>query len=107
LYGRYETVSRLKPVVNENPIDDEVEHMQVSEARERFADLVNRAHYGGARIVIERRGRALAAIVPIEDLEAIRELEDKALARMANEALAESKGETIPYDKIRKDLGLE
>ena len=38
------------------------------DARNNFSDLVNRAAYGKEQVVLTRRGRAVAAIVPIEDL---------------------------------------
>lgn len=38
-------------------------------ARERLADLVNRAAYGGEAILLTRRGRPVAAIVPVEVLD--------------------------------------
>ena len=43
-----------------------------AEARDRFADLVNRARYGGERIIVTRAGKPAVAIVSIADLEALR-----------------------------------
>ena len=43
--------------------------MTTVEARENFSDLINKAAYGSSRIVLTRRGKPLAAIVPLEDLE--------------------------------------
>jgi prevent-host-death family protein len=37
-------------------------------ARAEFADTINRVAYGGERVVLERRGRPLAALVSIGDL---------------------------------------
>ena len=45
------------------------------EARDGFSDALNRAAYGRERIVITRRGRPLAVLVPVADLE---QLEHKA-----------------------------
>lgn len=41
--------------------------LPTSEARAAFADLVNRVAYGGERIVLERHGRHVAALVPMTD----------------------------------------
>jgi prevent-host-death family protein len=49
--------------------------VSISEARETFADLVNRVAYGRERVLIARRDRALAAIVPIEDVERLDRLD--------------------------------
>lgn len=41
----------------------------MTNARAELADLVNRAAYGGERVVLTRRGKAIAAIVSAEELE--------------------------------------
>jgi prevent-host-death family protein len=41
----------------------------VSEARQELADIINRVAYRGERIRLMRHGRAVAAIVPIDDVE--------------------------------------
>jgi len=77
----------------------------VTEVRDQISDTLNRVAYKGERLVVRRHGKDVAAIVPVEDLELLRELEDKRDIELAKKALAESK-ERIPYDKIRKQLGL-
>jgi prevent-host-death family protein len=42
--------------------------VSVTEARQTFADLVNRVAYGNERITVVRHGRAVAAIVPMSDV---------------------------------------
>jgi len=37
-----------------------------SEARQRFAELVGQAHYGGQVTVIERSGKPVVAMIPID-----------------------------------------
>lgn len=46
-------------------------------ARDNFAEMVNRAAYGGERVLVSRRGKPLAAIVPLVDIEAMEALEDE------------------------------
>ncbi len=58
------------------------------EARNQFSDVINRAAYGKERVALTRRGKALVAVVPIEDVELLRELEDYYDAKAADEALA-------------------
>lgn len=43
----------------------------MTQARAELAELVSRVGYSGERIVLTRHGRALAALVPVEDLEAL------------------------------------
>jgi prevent-host-death family protein len=45
------------------------EKVRVTEAKARFSELMARVGYGGERFVIERRGRPLAALVGVKDLE--------------------------------------
>lgn len=55
------------------PVFGAVEMAQFSistvEARNQFADLINRVAYGKERVILTRRGKALVAMVPLEDLE--------------------------------------
>lgn len=84
--------------------------LTASQARDDFSDTLNRVAYRGERIVLRRRGKDLAAIVPLEDLALIERLEDEIDVREARKALAEMKrkGEKpIPYEKVRRELGLK
>lgn len=36
------------------------------EARSKFADLIGRVHYGGETIIVERSGKPMAAVIPVE-----------------------------------------
>jgi len=76
-------------------------------ARQHFSDLINRVAYGKDRIVLTRRSRPLAALVPIEDIELLEEIEDREDLKAARAALREVKRKgTIPWTRIKKDLGL-
>lgn len=46
-----------------------------SEARQKLADLMGRVRYSGERFILERRGQPMAALVSIEDLHRLEELE--------------------------------
>ena len=83
--------------------------LNVVELRKSLADILNRAEYRGERVVIHRRGKDAAAIIPIEDLRLlerlIEEAEDRLDVEAARVALAES-DERIPYTEVRRNLGL-
>ena len=49
----------------------------ITEAKKKFAEFVNRAAYGGNRILIQRRGKPIAAIIGIKDLELLEMLGDE------------------------------
>jgi prevent-host-death family protein len=55
--------------------------IEATQARQQFSETVNRVAYGGDRIVVKRRGRALAAIVPIADIHLIEECEEERAAK--------------------------
>lgn len=43
-------------------------HLPASKARQGFAATINRAAHGKERVVVRRRGKEIAAVVPIDDL---------------------------------------
>ena len=76
-------------------------------ARDQLSTVINRAAFGKERIVLTRRGKEVAAVVPIEDMKLLEELEDRIDLEEARAALAEAKSKgTIPWEKLRADLGL-
>jgi prevent-host-death family protein len=79
-------------------------HPSTTEARDNLAELINRVAYGHERVVLERRGKKVAALVSVEDLTRLEALDDADDVAAAREALAEP-GET-PYEVVRQRLGL-
>lgn len=61
----------------------------------------------GERIVVRREGRAVAALVSVEDLEMLEKLEDKLDAEEAERLLNDPTQTPIPYEQIREELGFE
>ena len=77
-----------------------------TEAREHFADTLNRVSYRGERIVVYRRGgKDVAAVVPMDDLELLQKLEDRLDHEAIQKALA-APGKRVSYRTFRKTLGL-
>lgn len=82
-------------------------HLPASKARQDFADTINRAAYGKERVVVRRRGKDIAAVVPIGDLRLLEDLEDRIDLADARAALAETKTKGAKsLDRILKDLDL-
>jgi len=75
----------------------------ITAAREHLADLGNRVALRGERVIVERRGKELFALVPVEDLELLERLEDEmdldAIRKRLNEP-------TKPFARVKKELGL-
>jgi len=83
------------------------EAITTAAARQHFSDLINRVAYGKDRILLTRRNRPLVAVVPMEDVALLEELQDRDDLKAARVALREAKRKgTTPWTKIKKDLGL-
>lgn len=80
--------------------------VRVSEAREDFSEIVDRAAHRHERVRLSRHGKEVAAVVSIEDLELLELLEDRADLDEMREVLAKSE-ERISYDSLRQELGLK
>lgn len=84
--------------------------LNVSKAREDFPDVVSRAAYGKERTIVSRRGKDLAAVIPIEDLQLLDRLAQAEMDRIdledAQEALKEAKKMgSIPLRDLIQKLG--
>ena len=79
--------------------------ISTAEARKNFADIVNKVAYGKEPIVLTRRGQKVAALVSIDELELLRQIEDYVDIEDAKKALAEP-GDNVSAKEIWKQLGL-
>lgn len=52
----------------------EATSLDATEARDAWSDTLNRAAYGKERLVLHRRGKPVAALIPIEDLKLLERL---------------------------------
>ncbi len=77
--------------------------LTASEARQNFSDILNRAVYGGERVIVHRGKKPVAAVVPMEDLEMLEQIEDRVDLEEVRKRLQEP---NIPWSKIKKELGL-
>ncbi len=80
-----------------------METRSTTQARDEFADLVNAVAYRGERVVLTRRGKAIAALVPVDDLEVLEAAEDHADIAAAKKVRRE---EPIRWADVKADLGL-
>jgi prevent-host-death family protein len=82
--------------------------LSVEAASARFDEVVDCAVHDKACLVLTRDGKPVAAIVPIEDYEALEAIEDAYDAKLAREAIAawEEAGRPpgIPMEKIAREL---
>ena len=70
-------------------MDDSHTQLSVRDARAHFAEVITRAQ-DGTPTIITRNGQAVAAVVPIEDFNALEDAIDRYFAREADRDLAEN-----------------
>jgi len=79
--------------------------ISAADARKKFANIINRVAYGKESFVLTRRGEPLAAIVSIDDLKLLQEIEEQIDIDDAWKARNEP-GENISWEKLREELEL-
>ena len=79
-------------------------NVSIAEIRNNLADALNRAAYAGERVILERRGKPVAAIVSMDDLELLEQLENDADLKAVRKARKEKNGVTL--EQYRKKHGL-
>lgn len=82
----------------------DVKTVNSAKARKSFSDLLNESGYAGRRIVVTRKGKAVAAMVSIKDLEALQALEDDKDVTEAKRILSDPESEFIPWEEAKKEL---
>jgi prevent-host-death family protein len=79
--------------------------ISTADARKHFADIVNKVVYGKELVVLTRRGREIAALISMDELELLRQIEDHIDIEDARKALAEP-GENLSAKEVWEQLGL-
>jgi prevent-host-death family protein len=81
--------------------------VEATAARNGFSDLISKVQYSADRVLINRRGKAAVALIPIEDLRLLEMLEDHLDIDAARKALANPKNRVrVPLEQVKKRLGL-
>jgi len=79
--------------------------ISTADVRKNFSNIVNRVSFGKESIILTRRGEEIAALVAMDELRLLQELEDRIDISDANKAIKEQ-GEDIPAEQFWKKLGL-
>jgi len=77
--------------------------ISASQARDEFADIINRVAYGGETVLVYRRKKPVAAVIPIDDLKMLEEIEEQIDIRMGRKAMRD-KGRNILLAEVIKRL---
>jgi prevent-host-death family protein len=86
-----------------------MDRISCAQFRKEMAEYLDRVKYRGERIVIHRRGREAAVLVPLEDLAAlegaVERAEEPERVLVPKKARAR-RASGLGLDALRKDLGL-
>ena len=82
--------------------------MAVSEFREDMADIVGCVQHTGARAILTRNGKEVAAVVPVRDLHLLAEIERLLDLNEAEKAIEEARkeGAMTSLEELKKLLDM-
>ena len=85
---------------------EEEQAVSATEARSELSDLISQAQYSEERTILTRHDKPVAALVSMEDLKALRKLEDATDVARAREAIEDARKHagTKPLEELRKEL---
>lgn len=76
------------------------------DAKEEFSELLNRVAHNRERIIITRRGKEIAVLIPIEDMQLLQDSQNKNDLQDATDALKEARHQgTITLEELKEELG--
>jgi prevent-host-death family protein len=81
-----------------------MDRIESTRLRDTLADTIDRVRFTGDRIIIRKRGKEVAAIVSLQDLAVIEELEDAIDRSKARTILADPKERRISLESVTKAL---
>jgi prevent-host-death family protein len=87
-------------------------HIPVSEFKNEISETLNRVVYTGERVLLQRHGKDVVALVSMKELkvlEDIEQLEDEIDLKEALKALKDiksGKDKVVSWDDVKKDFGL-
>lgn len=80
--------------------------VSLGELRKELGEIVNRATFAGERTTVTRHGKTVAAIVSVEDLALLDELERRADLEALRQARREDDGARVSLDDFLADNDL-
>lgn len=86
-----------------------MDRLPASKVREGFPDALDQVLHRGARIIVHHRGKDVAALVPMEDLKLLEQIEDRLdleEARAILKEMRETGEKSVPWEQVKKELGL-
>jgi prevent-host-death family protein len=76
------------------------------DAKEQFTDLVNRVAHNNERIILTRRGKEIAVIIPLQDYALLQESRDKHDLHEAIDSLKEARHlGAVRLEELKDEIG--
>jgi len=79
--------------------------ISTADARKNLSNIVNRVSFGKEPIILTRRGEEIAALVGMDELKLLQQIEDRIDIADAIKAIKEP-GDDIPAEQFWEKLGL-
>ena len=80
--------------------------MTTIDAKEKFTDLINHVSHSKERVILVRRGKEIAAIVPLEDLQSLETSQSRHDLNEAIDAFKEAKDTgTTSLEQLKDEIG--
>ncbi len=79
--------------------------VSATQARDEFSEIINEVAYGNVTVLVHRRGKPVAAVIPVDDPAFLEEIEDMIDARLVKKA-HEDNEPTIPWEEVKRRLRL-
>jgi prevent-host-death family protein len=76
----------------------------ITEARDHLGEIVSKAEHAHERTVLTRHGRAVAAVISLEDLRELEAAEDEADLAAARESLSSGQPR-VPHADVLAEFG--
>ena len=78
-----------------------IKHMGARDARNNFSDLLGSVHYGGQVVIVERSGKPMVAVIPVEMYRQVigeREARFQVLDRVRSQV------PDLPIEEVERDV---
>lgn len=86
------------------PKSPSIETSNVSETRKHLSETLDRVHRREARVVVEKSGIPVGAIVSMDDLEQLRQIDQKRFRLFEAMANIARHFEDIPEDELEREV---
>lgn len=77
--------------------------LPASRAREKLSEIVNEVAFGNERMILQRHGRDMVAVISAEDLKRFEELEDRSDLLEMDEVLARREA-PLAWGRVKSEL---